>query len=455
MLLPVTVNRERLLALLDMGSTHNFLPESTMCRLALHPTGGEQLWVTVANGDRLHCQGIARHVPIVISDEHFAITCVGIDLGCFDFILGVDFLRTLGPILWDFNALSMTFWRLGCRVRWKGMGDAAPAAPQPQLTVAAVEPEPPLLARLLQQHDDLFDEPEGLPPAQVYDHRIHLLPGTAPIAIRPYRYSQLQKDELERQCVVMLALGITRISTLPFSVPVLLVRKTDDSWRFCIHHCALNTKTSKVKFPILVVDELLDELHGARFFTKLDLRSGYHQVRMYPDDVPKTSFHTHHGHFEFLVMPFGLSNAPATFQALMNDVLRPYLRRFVLVFFGGILIYNSSWAEHLEDIAIMFNELRAHQLHLKRSKCSFGMTSVAYLATSSRQRESPWLPTRLRLSHPGRGRTRRGPSVVFWASRATTGSLSPHRSPDCCAAMPSLMMVRWLTASGHLRRLLP
>jgi hypothetical protein len=109
------------------------------------------------------------------------------------------------------------------------------------------------------------------------------------------------------------------------------------------------------------------------------LRSGYHQVRMHPDDIAKTAFRTHHGHFEFLVMPFGLSNAPATFQALMNDVLSPYLRRFVLVFFDDILIYSSSWAEHLQHVAIIFNELRAHRLHLKRSKCSFGTTSVAYL----------------------------------------------------------------------------
>ncbi|KAM0862055.1 hypothetical protein ACQ4PT_045496 [Festuca glaucescens] len=378
MLLPVMIHGERLVALLDTGSTHNFLPADTMRRLGLQPTGGDTLWVTVANGDRLRCHGLAEHVPLTIGDEHFTVTCAGIDLGCFDFILDVDFMRTLGPILWDFDTLTMSFSRQGRRVQWEGLGGTAPT-PQLQLAAAGAKAEHPLLTEILRQHDDIFAEPKGLPLVRAYDHRIHLPTGTAPVAVRPYRYPQLQKDELERQCEIMLAAGIIWISTSPFSAPVLLVRKSDGTWRFCIDYRGLNALTLKDKFPIPVVDELFDELHGARFFTKLDLRSGYHQVRMHPDDIAKTAFRTHHGHFEFVVMPFGLTNAPATFQALMNDVLRPYLRRFVLVFFDDILIYSTSWAEHLQHIAIVFNELRAHRLHLKRSKCSFGTPSVAYL----------------------------------------------------------------------------
>lgn len=136
----------------------------------------------------------------------------------------------------------------------------------------------------------------------------------------------------------------------------------------------------KDKFPILVVDELLDEFKGSRFFTKQDLHSGYHQVLMHPSDIEKTTFCTHRCHYESAVMPFGLTNAPTTFQALMNDVLKSYIRHFVLVFSDDILVYSSSWAEHLQHVRVVLTVVQQHKLALKRSKCPFGEELVAYLS---------------------------------------------------------------------------
>ena len=237
----------------------------------------------------------------------------------------------------------------------------------------------PDISHILDTYPQVFSIPQGLPPHRSQDHHIHLQPQSHPVNTKPYRYPQCQKDIMTKMIQEMLDEGIIQPSTSPFSSPVLLVRKKDGTWRFCVDYRALNTITIKDRFPIPTVDELLDELHGSKHFSKLDLRSGYHQIRVAPEDAFKFAFRTIDGHFEFLVMPFGLSNAPSTFQATMNDVLKKVLQKFVHVFFDDILIYNKDWESHLHHLHTVLQILALHQLFAKMSECQFGVSTVAYL----------------------------------------------------------------------------
>jgi hypothetical protein len=236
-----------------------------------------------------------------------------------------------------------------------------------------------IIDELLHSYQDIFKEPTRLPPLRAHDYVIPLKEGSQPINLRPYCHAGLQKDIVEKIVTEMLDSGIIQHSTSPFASPVVLVKKKDYNWRLCVDYRALNQMTIKDKFLFPIVEELLEELGRAIVFSKVDQRAVYHQIRMFAGDIRKIAFRTHNGYYEFLVMPFDLTNASATFQSLMNDIFRRHLQKFILVFFDDILVYSPILEKHVEQLQIVFEILRSQSLLAKRSKCVFSSSQMEYL----------------------------------------------------------------------------
>jgi hypothetical protein len=240
------------------------------------------------------------------------------------------------------------------------------------MVVDSSEADPLKIIKVVSEFPDVFPEDlPGIPPERKVEFAIKLLPGTAPISKRAYRVSGPELVELKKQIDELSKKGYIRPSTLPWAAPVLFVEKKDGTRRMCIDYRALNEVTIKNKYPFPRIEDLFDQLRGASVFLKIDLRSGYHQLRIRPSDIPKTAFITKYGLYEFTVMSFGLMNAPAFFMNLMNSVFMHYLDKFVVVFIDDILIYSQSEAEHADHLRMVLQRLREHQLYAKLSKCEF------------------------------------------------------------------------------------
>ncbi|GJW26728.1 putative reverse transcriptase domain-containing protein, partial [Tanacetum coccineum] len=219
----------------------------------------------------------------------------------------------------------------------------------------------------------------SLPPARPVEFQIDLIPGAAPVARAPYRLALSEIKELSEQLQELSDKRFIRPSSSPWGASVLFVKKKDGSFRMCIDYRELNKLTVKNRYPLPRIDDLFDQLQGSSIYSKIDLRSGYHQLRVREQDIPKTAFRTRYGHYEFQVMPFGLTNAPAVFMDLMNRVCKPYLDKFVIVFIDDILIYSKDEREHEEHLKAILELLKKEKLYAKFSKCEFWIPKVQFL----------------------------------------------------------------------------
>jgi hypothetical protein len=230
------------------------------------------------------------------------------------------------------------------------------------------------------EYADVFpDELPGMPPDRDIEFAIELQPGIAPISKRPYRMPPAELAELKKQLQELLDKGFIRPSTSPWGCPALFVKKKDESLRLCIDYRPLNAVTIKNKYPLPRIDVLFNQLVGAKVFSKIDLRSGYHQIKIRASDIPKTAFSTRYGLYEYLVMSFGLTNAPAYFMYLMNSVFMPELDKFVVVVIDDILVYSKNKEEHAGHLHVVLQRLREHRLYAKLSKCDFWLKEIKFL----------------------------------------------------------------------------
>ncbi|XP_019197771.1 PREDICTED: uncharacterized protein LOC109191615 [Ipomoea nil] len=415
------IQKQPVVILVDSGSTHSFLDPKIMCQLRREPEKANPLVVTVANGERVVSDAVSQGLGWQIQQECFVKDFRLLKLGECDMVLGMDWVDQYAPIQLHTRPPGISFHKEGRKVLLRGLtkkvllkaatekqikkwhkegvhgflvqcseipSTRMTEPPSLNLTQAQIPPHKnnqipqtkhPELSQLLVEFQGLFDEPNILPPKRSLNHTIPLIPGAKPTNIGPYRYSFDKKNTIERMVEEMLTAGIITPSSSCFASPVLLVPKKDNSWRFCIDYRALNIITIKNKFPIPLVEELFSELAGATYFSMLDLRAGYHQIRMKEGEKFKTTFRTHQGLYEFKVMPFGLTNGPATFQSLMNLVFKPLIRKSVLVFFDDILIYSLTREDHWIHLREVLSIMKQHSLYAKLSKCSFAENQVEYL----------------------------------------------------------------------------
>ena len=383
--------------LVDSGSSHSFISPSMVAKLGVSPVPtGKRLRASLANGSQVLIEEKIVDLQFSMQGHSSSQQFRVMKMGKFQGILGMDWLRKHNADIHCKRGTISFQSDNGEIVHIQGKRGKAPlrVVKAAKLVKGLKKGLPIYLLKLndpskkpegnkpewLSEYQDVFpEELTELPPSRGLEHEIELEPGSRPVARAAYKMSVPEAIELKEQLTLLIEQGFIRPSVSPWGAPVLFQKKKDGTFRLCIDFRGLNQCTIKNKYPIPRIDELLDRLYGAQYFSKIDLRSGYYQVKIRQEDIPKTAFNTRFGHFEFSVMPFGLTNAPATFNRLMSDLFRKELDEFVLVFFDDILIYSKTEQEHEKHLRRVLDILREAKLYAKKSKCSFFSDKVAYL----------------------------------------------------------------------------
>jgi hypothetical protein len=332
--------------------------------------------VWVEDGQRMNeLRADVRHLQDELAERDFPTNMIvlkGQDIGV---ILGMNWLAQHKVILnTDLRTIRLSY---GHEEVLLSIPVAIPAKPFGRVYEAII-PEIQDIPGVCEFPDVFSEDLPRLPPERDVEFVIELKPDTAPISRRSYRMPPNELAELKTQLQDLLEKGFIRPSSSPWGCPAIFVKK-DQTLRMCVDYRPLNEVTMKNKYPLPRIDILFDQLTGARVFSKIDLRSGYHWIHIRPKDIPKTAFTTRYGLFEYLVMSFGLTNAPACFTYMMNSVFMPELDKFVVVFIDDILIYSKTEEEHAQHLQIILTRLREHQLYAKFSKCAFWLEEIQFL----------------------------------------------------------------------------
>ncbi|GKA87057.1 putative reverse transcriptase domain-containing protein [Tanacetum coccineum] len=359
--------------LFDTGADRSFVSTAFSSQIDITPSTLDHYYdVELADGRIIGLNTILRGCTLNFLNHPFNIDLMPVELGSFDAIIGMDWLAKYQAIIVCAEKIVRIPWGNETLIV---RGDGSNRGNETRLNIISCTKTQKYLLKgcqvflahvttkkaedkskekrledvpIVRDFPEVFPEDlPGLPPTRQVEFQIDLVPGAAPVARAPYRLAPSEMKELSEQLKELSDKGFIRPSSSPWGAPVLFVKKKDGSFRMCIDYRELNKLTVKNRYPLPRIDDLFDQLQGSSVYSKIDLRSGYHQLRVREEDIPKTAFRTRYGHYEFQVMPFGLTNAPAVFMDLMNRVCKPYLDKFVIVFIDDILIYSKNKQEHM------------------------------------------------------------------------------------------------------------